>query len=479
MGRVYSYNHYFSSFFTPRRLNGSLLSKCFCLYSKAKVIHLPDFELQEIRMSSDVSISRLKQFPQLMWILLFGSFITRGSFYMVWPFLAVILYEKFSLSATQVGLVLSTAAVIAVFISFIGSSLSDRYGRNKLMYASGILYVVSFLLLAQVNTVTGYAVVITLCSVATALWRPLTSALIGDIIQDSKTRELAMQSLYFVVNVGCAVGPMIGVWLGLTGEQSSFNITAVAFMLLLVLLFWGFRGHEKTHGANVAKQKKTDNVDSPNTSDVNEKHLTRQQIVATLSADKLFQCLIFANILCMFIYAQMDTSLIQYLTRAQVPDLLKLISSLILTNALVIISTQFILLRMMAQLSIIKRIQIGLILLTLSQIWLAINPLTLYWGWIGAIIVMSLAEAILFPTMNVHIDRLAPDHLRGVYFGAASLYELGFAIAPLGGGIILDHFSGFGLFMTGAMLSLFVIFMYAILERLPRPNFEVSQSQAI
>lgn len=60
-------------------------------------------------------------------------------------------------------------------------------------------------------------VVMTLCSMATSLWRPLTSAAIGDIITDPKTRELAMQSLYFIVNVGCAVGPMLGVWLGLTG----------------------------------------------------------------------------------------------------------------------------------------------------------------------------------------------------------------------------------------------------------------------
>ncbi len=424
-------------------------------------------------MSSDVSLQRFKQFPRLMWILLFGSFITRGSYYMVWPFLAVILYEKFALSATQVGFILSTAAVIAVLVSFIGSSLSDRFGRNQLMYASGVLYIISFSLLAQVDSISGYAVVITLCSIATALWRPLTSALIGDIIDDTKTRELAMQSLYFIVNVGCAVGPMLGVWLGLTGEQSSFGITAVAFAFLLALLHWGFKSHQRT---STAKYSSVDNKVAGNNatekSGKKENHLSRQQIIATLSADKLFQCLIFANIICMFIYAQMDTSLIQYLTRAQVPDLLQLISSLIFTNALVIISTQFILLRLMAQLSLIKRIQVGLVLLMCSQIWLAINPLTLFWGWIGAIIVMSLAEAILFPTMNVHIDRLAPDHLRGVYFGAASLYELGFAIAPLGGGMILDHFSGFGLFMTGAGLSLLVIYLYAILDKLPRPNFD-------
>lgn len=426
-------------------------------------------------MHSDISIKRLKQFPQLMWILLFGSFITRGSFYMVWPFLAVMLYEKFALSATQVGLILSSAAVISVFVSFIGSSLSDRIGRHQLMYASGVLYIISFALLAQADSIISYTVIITLCSIASALWRPLTSALIGDIITDDKTRELAMQSLYFVVNVGCAIGPIVGVWLGLTGEQSSFYITAVAFAFLLILLYWGFHQH--------STQKNPPHIK------LNEKHVVahateaaesvenKYQLLTILRQDKLLQCLIIANIICMFIYAQMDSSLIQYLTRAQVPDLLTLISSMIFTNAVVIISSQFVLLKLLARFSLVRRIQIGLILLMLSQLWLAINPLTLFWGWIGAIVVMSLAEAILFPTMNVHIDRLAPNHLRGAYFGAASFYEFGYAFAPLGGGLILDYFGGFWLFITGAILTVLVIYLYSILDKLPRPEF-ISSTKA-
>ncbi len=393
---------------------------------------------------------------------------------MVWPFLAVILYEKFALTATQVGFILSTAAIVAVLVSFVGSALSDRIGRHQMMYISGILYVISFATLAQVDSISGYIIVISLCSIATALWRPLVSALIGDIIDEVETRELAMQSLYFIVNVGCAVGPMLGVWLGLTGQQSSFYITAGAFAFLLVILYWGFAQHNAI-GAQVLQRQPTTTVsEAVKNNKAGAKNPTRgvREILSVLKADKLFQCLIFANILCMFIYGQMDSSLIQYLTRAQAPDFLTLISSMIFTNALVIISTQFILLRLMSHLSLIARIQIGLLLLACSQIWLAMNPLSLFWGWIGAIIVMSLAEAILFPTMNVHIDRLAPPHLRGAYFGASSFYEFGFAFAPLGGGIILDQFGGFWLFMTGALLSLLVIYLYAILAKLPRPDFE-------
>lgn len=55
---------------------------------------------------------------------------------------------------------------------------------------------------------------------------------------------------------------------------------------------------------------------------------------------------------------------------------------------------------------------------------MALNLLDFFWGWIGAVAIISLAEAILFPTMNVHIDRLAPAHLRGAYFGATAFLFL-------------------------------------------------------
>ncbi|RXE92293.1 MDR family MFS transporter [Pseudoalteromonas phenolica] len=419
-------------------------------------------------MSSELSFSRVKDFPLLMWILLFGSFITRGSFFMVWPFLAVILYDKFALSATEVGLILSTAAVVAVFVSFIGSTLSDKLGRQTVMYATGVLYIVSFSLLAEADTVTMFAIVITLCSIATALWRPLASALIGDIIDDSKTRELAMQSMYFIVNVGCAVGPIAGVWLGLTGQQSSFYITTVAFAFLLGLLVWGFSDHKKSQ--HNTESQSTTSAELENNESVKES-IGMKQTLAILAKDRLLQCLILANVICLFIYGQMDSSLVQYLTRENVPKLLELVSSLIFTNAMVIITCQFLLLRIMAKVELVHRIQIGLVLLMCSQAFMAVNAPSFFWGWIGAVVVLSLAEAILFPTMNVHIDRIAPDNLRGAYFGASAFYDFGFAFAPLGGGIILDLFGGFWLFVACSAMCVLVMGLYYVLEKLPRPDF--------
>ena len=424
-------------------------------------------------MNSEISFSKVKEFPPLMWILLFGSFITRGSFYMVWPFLAVILYERFALSATEVGSILSLAAVISVFISFVGSSLSDKFGRKPMMYATGVLYIISFSLLAEADTVLSFTIVITLCSIATSLWRPLTSALIGDILPQAQTRELAMQSLYFAVNVGCAVGPMLGVWLGLTGEQSSFYITVVAFAILLMLLFWGFR-HQKQLDVKLSELTASEVTNK----DDDEVPVGLKKTLEILVKDRLLQCLIFANVLCLFVYGQMDSSLIQYLTRAEVPNLLELISSMIFVNALVIIFSQFALLKLMSSRPLLVRIQLGLVLLIISQFWFAFNPLSFFMGWLGAVIVMSLAEAILFPTMNVHVDRIAPQNLRGAYFGATAFYDLGFALAPIGGGIILDLYGGTWLFLFCTAIAFIVLVLYWFMDGIRRPDFITEQLKA-
>ena len=189
-----------------------------------------------------------------------------------------------------------------------------------------------------------------------------------------------------------------------------------------------------------------------------------------LAKDRILQCLILANVLCLFIYAQMDSTLIQYLTREQAPNLLTLISTMLLTNALVIICSQFVLLKIMTPHSLTTRISVGLMMLMLSQIWFAFNPMDFFVGWVGAVVVLSLGEAILFPSMSVHIDRIAPQALRGAYFGATSLYSLGFALAPIGGGYILEHWGGRWLFLSCAILTIALIVMYQWIARMSRPS---------
>ena len=405
------------------------------------------------QVSDLVSFARLKNLPGPVWMLLFGNFFVRGSYYMVWPFIAVLLYRKFQLSAAEVGLWLTCAALLAVVSGFYAGYLSDKFGRKPLLLVAALVGVLAFSAFALAQSKIAVIGCIFLSTLPRALWDSPSKAWLGDLLPDSKDRELALQGLYFMVNAGAAIGPLFGIWAGVSGNQHAFFLTAFSYACLGSGILWLYRFTPQQQRPHHAKG------------------LNLKLTLQILRLDQLFLLVIVANILINFIYAHADSSLIQYLTRANFPELVSLIAALGILNSLVIVTCQFPLLRLLSGWPVVKRIYLGIVLLALSQLWYALNPILWYWGWLGATLVLSLGEAILFANMNVHQDQLAPPALRGSYFGAASLYAVGFSLSPLIGGLVLDWLGGPALYFGSFLLCIGVVFCYRLSGRLRRPDF--------
>ncbi len=73
--------------------------------------------------------------------------------------------------------------------------------------------------------------------------------------------------------------------------------------------------------------------------------------------------------------------------------------------------------------------------------------------------------------MNVHLGQLAPASLRGSYFGAASLYAIGYSLSPVLGGVILDLWGGPAVLPGSFSLCLAVFISYRHSGKLKRPDF--------
>lgn len=70
-----------------------------------------------------MSWALLRQFPPLVWTVILGTFMVRTSYYMVWPFLSILLYREYALSATSIGAMLGATAAISTLVSFYGGWL--------------------------------------------------------------------------------------------------------------------------------------------------------------------------------------------------------------------------------------------------------------------------------------------------------------------------------------------------------------------
>lgn len=405
-------------------------------------------------MRLNMKISNAKQFPVVVWVLIIGAFFARGTFFMVWPFMAIILFQKFQLSPWEIGLFMSLAAVSAVVTGFFSGTLTDRYGRKNVIIAAGIISIFAFAGIAFANHIISYVFFMALCAISKEIWEPPVKALISDSLPNTDLRELAFQLRYFAINVGAAIGPLMGVWFGVTAQQETFLLTALSFVVLVLVLKYTFK-----HSTFIGQP-------------TNLTKVTLKQTLHILRQDHVFLLLLIANMIVMFIYAHLDSSLVQYLTQSSTNNVIELVSFLIFTNACTIICLQFFSIKFLAHVSLIRRIYLGMFFLALSQLCFALNPIDFYAGWIIATFVMSVGETILFPNMNIQIDRIAPKHMKGVYFGAASFYSIGFASAPYIGGIILSAWSGSVLFCITFGLCFVVYAMYGLTQYAKRPNFE-------
>ena len=397
-----------------------------------------------------MSWALIRQFPPLVWIVILGTFMVRTTFFMVWPFLSILLYRDYGLSATLIGLILGATAALSTLVSFYGGWLSDKWGRRNILLFGCLVSALSVALLGLSHQVIWLAIGVIGSGLSYGLIDSPGKALMADSLAEPKARELALHLRYFLLNLGAAIGPLLGVSYGLSARQETFLLLSVSYLLLGFIFLVGFRlaACQPSHAAGPGMRA----------------------VLRVLWQDRGFLLLTMANMLLMLVYAQFESPLIQYLTRAGTPEVERLIGWLVSTNALTIVILQFPLLHLTANWSIKRRLQLGVAFFLSAQLQFALGDTAIWWHWIVAVILLSIGECILFPLLNVLVDQMAPEHLKGSYFGAASMSGLGIAIGALLGGWILAQWNGQLLYALMALLCLLTFLLYEWGARMPRPE---------
>jgi MFS family permease len=377
-------------------------------------------------------------FPPVVWTMLLGTFMVRAAFFMVWPFLAIILERQFHLSPSEIGGVLGTAFLSSAIVGFYSGNLSDRCGRQPVMLAGCLGAVGAYMLLAVADTVAAYTIAAFLAGFSRAVIEAPSKAVIADYIDQQRRRDLAFHARYFLINVGGAVGPLVALAFGLSAIQAAFWVTAAAYAVFAGAVVLAF--HRAPEHAHIAGRNATTMVDA----------------VRILKTDRPFLLLLIAMAFTMFAYAQQESTLIQHVTLEGGGLAVGLVTTLVVTNAVTVVLFQYPLLRALGGLDPYVRTYIGLTLFAAAFAGYAFLPAASVLPWIGVTWVLSVGEVILFPTLQLQVDRMAPPYMKGSYFGAAGLSGLGFGLGPFAGGFMLQHLGGpitFGLTACCSVLA--------------------------
>ncbi|WP_391528269.1 MFS transporter [Photorhabdus akhurstii] len=396
-------------------------------------------------MASLFRLSLLKHLPPPIFIMLLGTLLTRAAYFMVWPFLAMILYRQFNMSATGIGGLLALSSILGSVTGIYTGYLSDIFCRRTIMLIGVMISIISFIMMSFSSSPILYLIAISGISIGRALLEACSKALIGDYIDSPKERESIQYYRYYLVNVGAAIGPYIGLVSGLSAQRETFLITALVYFVYGIMLRVFLLSSKKDE-----KIKKVSN------------DISFTKTLNIIISHRTFVILLLCNVLVMFVYANFDSTLVQYLSRSNINNVTNFIALLVIVNSLTIITLQIPILVLLRKFTPRIKILIGIMLIAIAQIIFAFSPIDTVYYLCVATVILSFGEIIAIPTFNVEVDRLTPHHLRGAFFGASNMSSIGSALAPIYGGIMLDLFNATLLFSLLSLISLITLLIYYI-----------------
>lgn len=383
-----------------------------------------------------------------VWLVIASTLMSRFVFFMIWPFLAILLHNKFDLNEFQIGAFIAFPIFVGVSSGFFLGYLSDKVGRRKIILIGLLLTIASTLTMAFAGSLNLLMLGMLGQSIARGMVENPGRALMTDMLEERDAKDLALQVRYFALNIGAASGPFIGINIGLTGQQTTFALVALVYTVYIFAALVVFK------------------IQPPLKHTKMNTNQSIGQVIGVLRADHAFLLFVFASLFAFTAYGQIDAGLVQYLRVAGFADITNFYATLFFLNGTTIIIFQFPILKVMGNMPPLHRAGIGVFTFIIAFLTFAYAPVDAKIGLMVAMFLLSLGEVILFPTLSIIVDRMAPDHLKGSYFGAAALGAFGFSLAPLLGGFLLHQFGGFVLWIFMAALSASVGGLFFVAEKL-------------
>lgn len=397
-----------------------------------------------------MTIDEKPSVSKIIWCLLFGIMCTNAAQFISMPFLALFLLKN-DYSIWISGVVVGVAPFSSMLGGFLGGQLSDVYGRIFLITTSVFTTALTFGLFYFACQVDDKSIQLALLiginfsfGLFSSFFPPTVMALLSDLLE-ARNRERIFQYRYAAVNIGAVLGPLMGVYLGLTLSPVTFVFGGVVYLVYGFVLY-----HLLIKNRGCISQRQQRCV-SLNTS------------LNALRDDTRLSNFILFNILFSLSYSQISSTLSQLISQRLV-DGVQVYSITIVLNALIVLIGQTPVYVFTRDIPKNKSIFYGCLIFALGYLGLAFaghSPASYYFS----IVIITLGELLIFPSSSKFIDDIAPAHLRGTYFGALTFRELGLALGPISGGVMLQFLGGKVLFITMSFIALGAYYFIVLCEQ--------------
>ncbi|ARU63902.1 MFS transporter [Tumebacillus avium] len=363
--------------------------------------------------------------------ILLGTCMARFASGMSMPFLSLYLARELSLSPVLIGATIGLGMFCEMIGGFIGGTLSDRFGRKRIMMTALYLWALVFSCYAFATEFWMFLLLTALQGLSRAFYEPVGQALLSDLTRPEQ-RYRVFTLRYTYNNLGWAIGPIIGALLGMSAGAAAFLITGGVYLIYAFIMQGMFARFDISQLQGAGKEE-----------------VTFRKAARTVWGDKALLMFILGSIMGTLCYSQITTNLSQHVGGLQ--GGITLFGVLLTVNAAVVVLLQLPLSSWAEKRTPLQTIWIGNLFYAAGFVGFAIAD---SWaGMIAAMAVFTIGEVLCFPAGSILLDRLAPEGMRGTYFGTQSFKYFGTSIGPWLGGTVLVGAGAEALFLGAALVA--------------------------
>ncbi|WP_084379227.1 MFS transporter [Pseudomonas mucidolens] len=378
-------------------------------------------------------LTTIRNYPRTVKLLLSATLMLTLAKAITFPYMVIYLSSHFALGISEVGLVIGSSLIVGSLLSVYGGFLVDRVNSYRLLLGLSLLFVLGFVGTLLARELWLFYSCLILINLAYAVIDIAVKAGFASLLP-LEARSEVFSIKYTLTNIGYAVGPFFGAMIAKADMSLPFVLSAVLGVGFF-LLYW--RWGDRTLA----------------TVDTTQKPVSFLAVGRVLLRDHRLVCFTLGGLLSAVVFGQFTAYLSQYLvTTSSAEYTYTVISAILTTNAVLVIALQYVIGRQISHRHLSRWLILGLGMFMLGVIGFALS--TSVWWWVMSMAVFTVGEIIVFPAEYMFIDRIAPDSLRGMYYGAQNLSNLGAALGPVLCGLVLASLPAHYMFY---MLAMFIV----------------------
>ncbi len=378
---------------------------------------------------------RIREWDPNLKVRLFSEAMMNITFWMFFPFLTIYFADAFG--KNKAGFLLVFSQIFSVIANLMGGYCADRFGRKRMMVLSAIGQGLAFLLFAAASSPwlqspwIGF-IAFAIAGIFGSFYWPASQAMVADVV-DEKDRNSVFAIFYTSINIAVVIGPILGAIFYVNYRFQLLLVAGIICILLgLILAKWT---------RETAPLQKVETLKA----DRKWYYFLQDQLkdYTLIIKDKTFLLFIIAGILAGQTFMQLDLLFPVYMK--EVIDLQTLFSIgdwsftikgeqafgiVLAENGLLVALLTVVITKWMGNFKernvfVLSSVVYAISIFMFSQThWI--------WGFIIAMAVFTFAELMGAGIQQSFVSKLAPEHMRGQYFAAASLrFTISRTIAPL------------------------------------------------